>query len=126
MSATHAHPDHHFSLHVEPERDVVRVCPSGEVDLATVDAIERRIDELRSVGFARVALDLREVTFLDSTGIRLVLELSAGARADGWEFAVIEGPDDVRRVFELTGVKPLVPFIGATELRHARWGGTCR
>jgi anti-sigma B factor antagonist len=124
MSATQPRPDHYFRLEVEPEREVVRVCPSGEVDLATVDSIHEKIEDLKSVGFARVALDLRGVTFLDSTGIRLILELSASSRADGWDFAVIEGPADVQRVFELAGVQPLVPRIAPAQLHHARWEGT--
>ena len=121
MSATQPHPADRFQIDVEPERDIARVCPSGDVDLATVDSIRQRIAELTSVGFKRVALDLRGVTFLDSTGLRLVLELKAASAAAGWEFAVIEGSQDVQRVFELTGVRPLVPFLDATELRYAHW-----
>ena len=121
MSATHPDTDHKFRLDVEPERDVVRVCPHGEVDLATIGAIREKVDEMTALGFRRVALDLRGVTFLDSTGVRLTLELREDALSEAWEFAVVEGPAPVQRIFELTGVRALIPFIAATQIRYANW-----
>jgi anti-sigma B factor antagonist len=126
MSATPSYADGSFRLDVEPERDIVRVCPRGEVDLATAATIREEIEELTAMGFARVALDLRGVTFLDSTGLRLSLELTMAARAEGWEFALIEGPADVQRVFEVAGVRPLVLFIEPSQIRYARWEATWR
>ena len=121
MNATLAVPDHPFHLEVEPERDAVRVCPQGEVDLSTTGAIREKFEEMSALGFRRVALDLRDVTFLDSTGVRLALELCESSRAAGWEFAVIEGPAAVQRVFELTGVRSRIPFIAPTQVRYAGW-----
>jgi anti-sigma B factor antagonist len=96
---------------VWPEGDVVHVCPAGEIDLDTVSQVRDRLDELRAAGFKRLILDLRAVTFLDSTGIRLVLETGASARADGFEFGLIEGPAKVQRAFEITGLRSALPFI---------------
>src|SRR4051812_42973938 len=113
-----------FRLDVVPERDVLRISPSGEIDVATIGSIRERAEELISSGFRRVVMDLRGVTFLDSSGLGLIMELTAAARAEEWEFAVIEGPIDVQRLFDLAGVRELVPFIDATQIRHARWGRT--
>jgi len=126
VSATHPHTDTSFSIDIEPERDVVRVCPSGEVDMATAGEVRTRIDELLDRGFTRVALDLRGITFLDSTGVRLVLELTAAASADGWELAVVRGPAPVSRVFELTGVESLVPFVDPAQARSLSTGWAWR
>ena len=122
MAATHPHTDLKFRLDVEPERDAVRVCPQGEVDLATTDAIREKFEEMSGLGFRRVALDLREATFMDSTGVRLALELAESSRSAAWEFAIIDGPPAVQRVFELTGVRSRLPFIAAAQIRHAHWG----
>jgi anti-sigma B factor antagonist len=121
MSATHARTDLKFRLDVEPERDVVRLCPHGEVDVATTGAIREKFEEMTALGFGRVALDLRGVTFLDSTGVRLVLELCEASRSGTCEFALIEGPPAVERIFELTGVRSQLPFIAPSEVRYARW-----
>jgi len=120
MSATHLDTDYQFRLEVEPERDAVRVCPRGEVDLATTGEIREKFEEMSALGFRRVVLDLRGVTFLDSTGLRLALELWESSRTATWEFAVIEGPVAVQRIFELTGVRSRMPFIAPTQIRHAR------
>ncbi len=121
MSATYPDTNHKFQLEVEPERDAVRVCPQGEVDLATAGAIREKFEEMSALGFRRVVLDLRGVTFLDSTGVRLALELLESSRAAEWEFAVIDGPTRVQRIFELTGVRSVIPFIAPKQIRYSPW-----
>lgn len=93
-----------FRVDVEPERERVRVIPHGELDLATVSQLETRIEELRSRGFATIVLDLRQLAFMDSTGLRLMLQLDAEARSDGFRFSIIDCEGPVRRVLELSGL----------------------
>jgi anti-anti-sigma factor len=109
-----------FRVDVRPERDVVRVCPVGEIDLDTVGAVHAQLDELTAAGFKRVILDLRKVTFLDSSVMHLALEAQAASRADGWEFGIIEGPANVQRAFELAGLGDRLPFVGPAELTSLR------
>jgi anti-anti-sigma factor len=101
-----------FRVDVVPERDSVRVVPVGELDLATVDEVSEQVRELHRAGFRRVVLDLREVSFMDSTGLRLILTLDGEARADGTEFKLIRGRDSVQRVFEICGMVERLPFEG--------------
>jgi anti-sigma B factor antagonist len=93
-----------FRVDVLPERDVVRVVPIGELDLATVPELAGQLQELRDVGFQRLVLDLRRLEFIDSTGLHLIVKLDRDARREGHEFAVIPGPPAVQRLFDLTGV----------------------
>jgi anti-sigma B factor antagonist len=115
-----------FRIDVEPSRNSVRVAPVGELDIATVDRLKTEVVRLRESGFNNIVLDLRGVRFLDSTGLRLVLELYRTSRADGWDLRIIEGPDELQRVFDVTGLRPLLPSVaarGATNLRWRRaWG----
>lgn len=113
-----------FRVDVEPDRDVVRVCPSGEVDIDTVDVIRERVEELLSAGCEYVVVDLRGVTFLDSTGLRLMIDLDARSRADGWTLAIIEGPALVQRAFELTGLGSRLPFLEGGHVALRRWRRT--
>ena len=111
MSATLQHDEFRpFGIEVHPQRDVVRVAPAGEIDLATVGQLRARIGELLSSGFARLTLDMHAVTFMDSTGLRLVLELVQAARDDDWELSVTGIPPAVQRVFELSGVLGALPL----------------
>jgi anti-sigma B factor antagonist len=93
-----------FRVELVPNRDEVRVCPVGELDIATVPLVEAELGELWSVGFARLVLDLRGLCFLDSSGLRMLLEWQARSSADGVGFSVIPGPPEVERVIELAGV----------------------
>jgi anti-anti-sigma factor len=101
---------------VRTERELVRVCPFGEVDIDTVDRIREQLENATATGARHVVLDLRGVSFLDSTGLRLVLAADAASREQGWEFGLIGGPPDVQRVFDLTGSRARLPFLTASEL----------
>jgi anti-sigma B factor antagonist len=96
---------------VEPDRDAVRVCPIGDIDLSTVGEVRARLDELRSVGFSCLILDLRRATFLDSSGVRLVLAARRASAVDGTEFAIVPGPPAVQHTFEVAGLSDRLPFI---------------
>lgn len=99
-----------FRCDVEPERGCVRVTPHGELDLATTPEVERRLRELRESGFDHVVFDLRELVFMDSTGLRLVMREDAAARADGRTFVVVPGPPAVQRIFEVACVDDRLTF----------------
>ncbi len=102
MSATELPLKEGFSIAIEPRRDEVAVVPAGDLDLATADRLEHEVRELRSAGFTHVVVDLRDVAFVDSTGLRTLLTLSNEARRDGFSLTVIPGRPQVQRVFDVT------------------------
>jgi anti-anti-sigma factor len=93
-----------FRLNVLPERERVRVLVCGELDLASAPAVDHAIRELTDRGFANVVLDLRELTFIDSTGVRLLIDHARAARDDGHTFAITEGTPAVERLLAVTGL----------------------
>ena len=97
-----------FRCDVVPDRAVVRVEPSGELDLATVEQVRGHILELLDAGFATVHLDLGRLTFLDSSGLRMILEARMHAAGLGSRLSVHPGPPGVQRAFELAGMTELV------------------
>jgi anti-anti-sigma factor len=101
-----------FEVEVIPDRGRVIVAPRGEIDLATVERLRERLHELEAVAFHSIVLDLRKVTFIDSTGVALVL---AEIKKDGIDFSVIPGPAQVQRIFEITGLLERVPFVSPTR-----------
>jgi anti-anti-sigma factor len=86
---------------VQPERTWVRIVPRGELDLAGAPLLSQAIEDLRDVGFRGFRIDLRELTFMDSSGVHSLLDLSAERDLD---VVVVPGPPQVQRVLELTGV----------------------
>lgn len=93
-----------FRIDVHPERDAVRVVPVGELDLATASLLEEQLHELRSAGFDHVVLDLRDLAFIDSSGIRVIVAEHRFAETTEHEFSLRSGPPPVQRALEMCGL----------------------
>ena len=76
---------------------------SGEIDLSTVEDVADQLRTAIESSEGTVAVDLREVSFLDSSGLRLLLQLNQELTGAGRRLVVVQGPRRVARVFELTG-----------------------
>jgi len=99
-----------FRVDLAPAREVIHVRPVGELDLTTVGTLESQVGELLDAGFRALVLDLRELTFMDSTGVRMILDLDALARREELQLTLIEGPKAVQRVLAVCGVADRLPF----------------
>lgn len=99
-----------FSIEVRPDRRRVFVVPRGELDIATVDQLAAELDELVSRGFETIVLDLRATSFLDSSGVHLLIRQTA--RSDA-QVTLIDGVPAIRRVIDLTGARQLLRFEAA-------------
>jgi anti-sigma B factor antagonist len=93
-----------FSCEVHRNGTTAWVHPAGDLDLDTVHRVESALAELREEGCSNLVLDLRALTFMDSTGLRLVIRWHTAARGEGFQFAIVPGPEVVQRVFRLTGM----------------------
>ncbi len=107
MAALDASPTPTFRLTVRPERAEVHVLPAGDLELATVERLEREVAGLRAAGWRRIVLDLRGVTFLDSVALRTLMALRNDARRGDRELTLVPGPPAVQRIFELTRTRAL-------------------
>ena len=87
----------------------MRITLEGELDLATVSALEAALRE--PVDPHRRVLDLRGLTFMDSTGLQTILRANRAARRAGWSLQIVAGPPAVQRVFEICGVADGLRFV---------------
>ena len=92
------------------EGAVHTVALAGELDLATADEVEKELLRVEATDAASIVLDLSGLTFMDSTGVRLVVNAHARSRADTNRLTLKRGQAAVRRVMELSGVDVLLPF----------------
>lgn len=90
------------------------VALSGELDFGTVRQVQARLAELRDHGEPTV-LDLDELTFIDSTGIRLVLTACEDAQRRSWSFRVTRGSERVQRVLEAAQVIDRLPYADPAD-----------
>lgn len=91
-----------FEVTVQQHAGAVQVSMIGELDISTAPRLE---DELRRVEAERpglIVLDLKQLTFMDSTGLRLLITADARARQDARQLAIVKGNEMVQRVLRLT------------------------
>jgi anti-anti-sigma factor len=114
MSGTPSNPG--FDLHVERRESAAIVRVSGELDISGADLLETRIQELAGDSPDVVVIDLRKVSFMDSTGLRSLLRARALGSEEGWALKLIRGPEPVHRVLELTRMDDVFGFVDASEV----------
>ena len=95
------------------EHGACRMTLRGELDLATAGRLEQALAEAGDA----VLLDLRGLTFMDSTGVRLLVQAHLRSTADSERLTLLRGQAAVQRVLQLSGVDVLLPFAdGAGRL----------
>jgi anti-sigma B factor antagonist len=86
----------------EQERMVLRL--DGELDLASSPLFKREIESAEIAATPTVVLDLENLEFIDSTGLRIILAAHERSRERGQEFAVTRGSPQVQRLLSITRV----------------------
>ena len=86
-------------------RRVIAAC--GELDLATAAQLEERL-----AGNIDTVLDLSELSFIDSTGLRVLVSTANRAQAEAWEFTVRNPQPTVLRVIRLVALEQLLGLEG--------------
>lgn len=81
--------------------DGVGIAVAGEIDLATAPELDSHLDFDKDGSV--VVLDLADVSFMDSTGLRSVVRAHEDAAASGKRLAVVAS-DSVRKLLDLTGL----------------------
>jgi anti-anti-sigma factor len=85
---------------------------TGELDLVGATPLEEEISRLaEEEGVRRVVLDLRELEFLDSSGLRTVALAERRLGAAGRELVLVRGRDPVQRVFAITRMDEHLTFV---------------
>ena len=91
-----------LELRTELDHGAPRLIASGELDLASAEQLETQLKQLETSEPEVLVLDLRELEFMDSTGLRAVIAADARARERGGRLVVVRAPEEVDRVFRLT------------------------
>jgi anti-anti-sigma factor len=97
----------------EGKRLVLRL--DGELDLASVPALERAVQDATLDHATEIVLDLRGLEFIDSTGLRAILLQDKRSTERGQAFALVRGPEQVQRLMRMTGVDEHLRIIDSPE-----------
>jgi anti-sigma B factor antagonist len=89
----------------------VTISLKGELDLSSVGKVQEELRRVEAEAPALLVLDLSDLTFLDSTGLRAVVTADERARENGRRFVVVRGPDAVQRVFAITRLEERLEMV---------------
>jgi anti-anti-sigma factor len=83
----------------------------GELDIESARAVEAELASVEDAALlARLVIDLRGVTFIDSSGLRLVIEASRRAETAAHRLALLPPGPRVFRAFQISGIDTVLPF----------------
>jgi anti-anti-sigma factor len=99
-----------LSISSQRDGDAHVIGLSGELDLATAANVEQELRRVEATDASSIVVDLSGLTFMDSTGVRLVWQAQARSRADANRLTLLRGPRTVQRVFAITGIADMLPF----------------
>lgn len=104
------HPRDQIEILNRPLAHGIVLAVSGEIDIATAPAVERellRAEESHDL----VVLDLSEVSFMDSTGLHMIVASSRRLRESGGRLCVVQGSPQIRRLFEVTQLADHIELV---------------
>jgi anti-anti-sigma factor len=105
------------SIDVDSLGAAVRIGIAGEIDLSTADWIEHDTLAAReAAGSQELLLDLRDVTFMDSTGLRLLMNLLTHSRRHGYRLTVVRAAPPVHRAVVIAGLDSVLEFVDEPPL----------
>jgi anti-sigma B factor antagonist len=102
-----------FDVTVTSEDGVCVVAVSGELDLDTM--VELSAALAVGDGVVTTVVDLRGLTFIDSSGVSGVMAAARRARDAGARLVCVPGPPPIRRIFELTGVDTVLEWVDGPD-----------
>lgn len=98
-----------LSVDTWSDAGAVTIRLSGELDIASVPRVEEALVPIERGG--RLVLDLRELSFIDSSGVRLLMTLDVRGRTEGWKLVIARRPGPVQNVLDLCGVAARVATV---------------
>lgn len=103
-----------LSIDRVPSGDVMVVAPSGRIDSATAKTLEESVLEVVSAGTNRLVIDLAQVDYVSSAGLRVILLAGKKAGASGGKLVLSGLAPTIRDVFEISG------FLRLFEVKDTR------
>jgi anti-sigma B factor antagonist len=98
-----------FAIAVQRTGETTRLTLSGELDLARAEQLRDAVTAARAEA-THVEIDLRDLSFVDSSGLRALMAVHHDAEAQGFTYALFAGPPEVHRTFVLTGLDTVFRF----------------
>lgn len=98
-----------FVTEVEQRDDITIMQPRGELDVATAGTLQAALDDIECS--KHIVLDLRGLSFIDSTGLHLLIALHQRAQRDEFQLTLVAPAAPLDRAIQLCGLDQTLPFV---------------
>ncbi len=105
----------HFRLEVRSQGKATIIAVRGELDLASSPALQEELDRVSASDADLLIIDLRDLDFMDSTGLSVLVRAHQRAEEQGRQLAMVKGPQQVQRLLSLTGVADRLTVVDRPE-----------
>src|SRR5689334_8629894 len=105
-----------FTVRVESRNGVAKVALEGKLDVATAPTLTHHLNLAEQEDVRAIALDLRDLTFVDSSGLRVLLQAKTRAKTNGHQLLILGVGPTPRRRFDVTGTASLLDEGDATKV----------
>jgi anti-anti-sigma factor len=91
-----------FTTRIEARNGVARIALEGELVTATVPTLEQQLQHFEQIGVNAIMLDLRDLAFINSSGLYAFLRAKERSKANGHRFILVGAGPVSQRLFALT------------------------
>jgi anti-anti-sigma factor len=100
-----------FGIKQTKTDSTLKVSVTGELDMRTSDVLWQQIDKSLEGGITELTLDLRDLDFIDSTGLRLLITLHNRSQEEEWRLRLLSPQHEAATlVLRITGTDAALPF----------------
>jgi|SRR6476620_2896599 anti-anti-sigma factor len=100
-----------FEIREEDTEPALVLTVTGELDMNTVELLARHVDERLAEAPRPLTLDLAELAFMDSSGLRLLIDLYDRSRRENWTLTMVAPSSEAATmVLRATGADTALPF----------------
>ena len=89
------------------EGEVVVLEPIGRIDTNTANEFEKKIVEVMDNGVSRFVVDLKEIDYISSAGLRVFLMAIKKLKSMDGSFIICSMSDHIKEVFDISGFTPI-------------------
>jgi anti-sigma B factor antagonist len=104
-----------MNLQMDTRAGVTVMRPHGRLDLVTAPGVKQQIAETIADGHVRLVIDLASVTFIDSSGLGLLIGSLKAARIAGGDLRIARPTEQARVILELTTLDQILQPHGSLE-----------
>jgi anti-anti-sigma factor len=100
-----------FDVDIAHELSVATVTVRGDIDVATIGELKTARDAALAGEPDSILIDLGQVEFVDSSGLKFLLETHSLSKRGGWKLQLVRPHNSAMKAFEVSGVDKYLPFV---------------